>query len=73
VQLSAALTAQIFSDVQKAWPLNKLPPGPQIPDTGGLSVSWDGQTTPNIVDASSGIEAALNTDADQLASAFPPQ
>lgn len=72
MQISAALTAQIFSDVQKAWPLNALPAAQPVPDAGGLSVTWGGQTSPDIRDAPNGIEAALNTDANNLARAFPP-
>jgi hypothetical protein len=72
MQIGAALTAQIFSDVQKAWPLNQLPASQPVPDAGGLSVTWGGQTSPDIRDAPNGIEAALNTDANALARAFPP-
>jgi hypothetical protein len=72
VQLPPALTTQIFSDVQAAWPLNNLPAHPGIPDTGALSVSADGQTSPDIRGGTSGIEAALNTDAANLNLAFGP-
>jgi hypothetical protein len=72
LQLTPALTAQIFSDIQAAWPLNDLPENAGVPDTGALSVSWDGQTSPDIIGASSGIEAALNTDAQNLAQLFGP-
>jgi hypothetical protein len=72
VQLTAALTTQIFSDVQRAWPLSKLTPNGGIPDTGALTVSWSGEVSPNIVDASSGIESALDTDARNVSAAFGP-
>ena len=70
-QLSSTLTAKIFSDLSEAWPLNALPVISVIPDTGGLTISWGGETTPNIVNASSGIEGALNSDATDVAHAFP--
>jgi len=72
LQLTPALTTQIFSDVQAARPLNDLPANPGIPDTGALSVSSDGQTSPDIRGGTTGIEAALNTDANNLSLAFGP-
>lgn len=72
VQLPAELSQQIFSDVQQAWPLSSLPASPETPDSGGLTVAWAGQTSPNIVGASSGIEASLNSDSRNLNLAFGP-
>ena len=72
VPLTPALNAQIFSDVRAAWPLNKLPVIPVTPDSGTITVSWDGETTPNILTASTGIEGALITDFSDLNLAFNP-
>lgn len=72
VQLTAALTQQIFSDVQQAWPLNSLAGNLGPADSGALTITWAGQTSPNIVGASSGIEAALNSDSRNLNLAFGP-
>lgn len=72
VQLTAALSQQIFNDVQQAWPLSSLPANVPVPDAGGLTVAWAAETSPNIVGASSGIEASLNSDAHNLNLAFPP-
>jgi hypothetical protein len=70
VQLAPNLRMQIFSDIQRAWPLDRLPSSPSVPDGGALSVTWDGQTSPDIGSASSGIGAALDADARSLALAF---
>ena len=69
-QLTSALTQQIFSDVRQAWPLSSLTAYPPVPDSGGITVAWAGQTSPNIVAAPGGIEAFLNSDSSNLNRAF---
>jgi hypothetical protein len=70
MQLTPALTSQVFSDVQKAWPLNALQSVPIVPDSGALTIEWSGQTSPDILGATAGIESALNTDFSNVNAAF---
>gem|GEM_PF-4023786 len=71
VQLSAALATQVLSDVRSAQPLSALPPPPVVPDAGSATVSAGGQTSPNLVSASSGIDATLVADFKAFNAAFP--
>lgn len=71
VEVPAALSAQVFADVQAAQPLSALPFG-GYPDFAIVTVSEQGQTSPDINPGDgSATEAALLGDFINLTKLFP--
>ena len=69
-QLTTVQTAQLFADVKSASPLSALPAA-GYPDFPSITVSWQGQTSPDIFDGASASEVALQTDFGYAYQLFP--
>lgn len=69
-QLTAVQTAQLYADVKNASPLSALPEA-GYPDFPSITVSWQGQTSPDIFDGTSAAEVALQTDFGYAIQLFP--
>lgn len=69
-QLTATQTAQLYADVEKAMPLNSLPLS-SVPDSPSITVSFQGQASPDIFGASDAREQALLSDMSVIQAALP--
>lgn len=69
-ELTAAQTAQLYADVVKAMPLGSLPLS-SVPDSPSITVSFEGQTSPDIFGSSDAKEQALLSDLSVIQAALP--
>jgi len=69
-QLTVTQTAQLYADVQKAMPLSSLPLS-SVPDSASITVSFQGQTSPDIFGADNAKEQALLSDLSVIQAALP--
>lgn len=72
IAIPLSLSSKLFADLQAAQPLNALPSG--LNSDFALTVSWNGQQTPNLEAAFTSPNAAEQTllqDADAIVAAFP--
>ena len=68
--LTATQTAALYADLKSAWPLTALTPA-GVPDFPSLTISWQGQTSPDIFGGTNTIEAALQNDFTNAYQLFP--